>query len=94
MSALERNPEVPASTTDEDLGLGIDWKGILRGLHNLHGDLTFLRQHEHVPEVPVVSREEPHVSHCNSRKGRRLSTPRNIKTFSEALSREKSHLPS
>ena len=27
--------------------------------HNSHGDWTFLRQHERVPEVPVVTREEP-----------------------------------
>ena len=31
MSALKRNPEVPASTPDEDLGPGSDCSGILRG---------------------------------------------------------------
>ena len=26
---------------------------------NSHGDLPFLRPHERVPEVPIVTREEP-----------------------------------
>ena len=33
---------------------------------NSNGDLTFLRQHEQVPEVPVATREEIQVSCCNS----------------------------
>ena len=31
MSALERNPQVPAPTPHKVLGLSIDWRGILRG---------------------------------------------------------------
>ena len=31
MSALQRNPQVPAPTPDKDLGPGIDGRGILRG---------------------------------------------------------------
>ena len=32
MSALEKKPELLASTPDEDLGPGIDWRGILRSM--------------------------------------------------------------
>ena len=35
MLEQERNPEVLASTPDEDLGLGSDCRGILRGLSHL-----------------------------------------------------------
>ena len=59
MSTLERKPEGPASTPDEDLGPGSDCRGIPRGLAKSHGDWTFLRSHEWVPEVPVVTREIP-----------------------------------
>ena len=56
MSALERNPQVPAPTPHKVLGPGIDWRGILRGPRNSKGDWPFLRPPERVPEVPVVSR--------------------------------------
>ena len=35
---------------------------------NSHGDWTFVKPHEWVPEVPVITREEPHVSCHNSKK--------------------------
>ena len=56
-----------------------------------HGDCTSLRPHERVPEVPIITRE---VSHCNSRKTRRFSPKHQLRTFSGAVSPEKSHLPS
>ena len=31
MSALEKNPDVLASNTDEEFGPGTDWRGIPRG---------------------------------------------------------------
>ena len=34
---------------------------------NSNGDLTFLRQHERLPEFPVVPSEESQASCCNSR---------------------------
>ena len=55
MSALERSPEVPASTPDEDLGHGTEWTGSQETPGNSHGDLTFLRQHEWVLEVSIVT---------------------------------------
>ena len=41
MSALERNPEVPASVSDEDLGPGKDWRGIPRGASQFAWRLDF-----------------------------------------------------
>ena len=55
-STLERKPEVLASAPDEDLGPGTDWRGILRGPFNLHGDWSFQRQYDWVSEFPVVTR--------------------------------------
>ena len=39
------------------------------------------RPHERVPEFPVVTREEPQGSCCNSRKITRFSPPREMMTF-------------
>ena len=60
MSALEKNPDVLASNTDEEFGPGTDWRGIPRGpsQHTWRLDYTEATQ-ERVPEVPVVTREEP-----------------------------------
>ena len=55
---------------------------------NLHGDWTFLRPHEWVPEVPVITREEPQVSSHNSRKTRKFSPPRDEALFRCGNSRE------
>ncbi|KAI4548667.1 hypothetical protein MG293_000997 [Ovis ammon polii] len=55
-STLERKPEVLASAPDEDLGPGTDWRGILRGPCNLHGDWCFQRQYDRVSEFPIVTR--------------------------------------
>ena len=41
MSALERKPEVLASTPDKDLGPGADWRGIPRGPSQLTWRLDF-----------------------------------------------------
>ena len=70
----------PAATAEESRGAPRD----------LGGDWTSLRPHEWVPEVPVITREEPR---CNSRKTRRFSPERELRPFSTAVSREKSHLP-
>ena len=52
MSALERNPEVSASTSDEVLGPGTYWRGILRG----PSKFAFLLERN--PERPLEIRME------------------------------------
>ncbi|KAI4567125.1 hypothetical protein MJT46_008338 [Ovis ammon polii x Ovis aries] len=54
MSALERNPQVPALSSHKVLGPGISGRGIPKGpRRNSHGDWPFLRPPERVPEGPV-----------------------------------------
>ena len=62
MSALERKPQVLASTPDEVLGPGIDWRGIPRGPSQLACRLAFPDATCGVPEGLVVTREEPAAS--------------------------------
>ena len=57
MSALERNPQVPAPTSHKVLGPGIEGRGIPRGPRATRIDWPFLRPPERVPEAPVVSRD-------------------------------------
>ena len=94
MLALERNPEVPASTPDEDLGLGSDCRGISRDPRNSHEEWTFLKPQEWIPDDPIVTEEEPQVCCHNSRKTRRFSPQHKMRPFSAVASREKSHIPS
>ena len=63
---------------------------------NSHGDWAFLRPHERVPDVPVVTREEPKDVTCchKSRKTRIFSPQSEIRPSSSVTSRGKSHLPS
>ena len=72
MSALRRNPQVPASTTHEVLGPGTDWRGIPRDPSQLACRLAF----------PEARRSGPCGPHGNSRatcwnsqKSRRFSAP-------------------
>ena len=55
-------------------------------------DLTSLRQHELVPEIPVANREENQASHRNLRKTKRFSPQREMRPFSRAMSLEKLHV--
>ena len=57
MSALERNPQVPAPTPHKVLGPGINGRGIPRGPRELAWGLAFPEAIERVPEVPIVSLE-------------------------------------
>ena len=68
MSKLQKYPKIHVSTGEECSGYGTDSAQDLGPRHrwernperppsNLHGDWTFLRPPERVPEVPVVSRE-------------------------------------
>ena len=58
MSALERNPQVPAPTAHKVLDPDIDGeRNPERTPRNSHGDWPFLRPPKRVLEVQVVSRE-------------------------------------
>ena len=91
MSALERKPEVTASTADEDLGPAETAEEYRGAPHDSLGDWTSLTPEEQVAEVPVVTREEPG---CNWRKTRRFSPQSKLRAFSSVVSQEKSDLPS
>ena len=77
-----------------DLGPGTNWRGNRGAPHNLHGDLTFLRQHERVLEVPIVTQEEPQVSCRNSRKTKSFSPQSEMRPVPAVASRAQSHLSS
>ena len=94
MSALERKLEVPASTPDEDLNLAPTGEESHEAPPNSHGDWTFLRKHEQVPQVAVVTREETQVSCRNWRKDRRFSPQCEMRPFLAVISQEKPHIPS
>ena len=68
MSALERKHEVPTSSRDEDPGLFLTGEVSLTAPYNSHGELTFLRQPERVPVIPVTTQEKPRISCRNSEK--------------------------
>ena len=57
MSALERDPQVPAPTPHNFLGPGTDGRGIPRGRVQLAWGLAFPEATRAVPEVPIVSGE-------------------------------------
>ena len=68
LGRLQKYPKIHVSTGEESSDSGTDSTQGLRPLHrrernperppsNSHGDWTFLRPPERVPEVPVVSRE-------------------------------------
>ena len=76
---LQMRTSAPAMTVEES------WEAP----HNSYRDWTFLRPHEWVPEVPVVTREEPQVSNRNSRKTRRFSPSKQDEAlFCCSISRE------
>ena len=76
MSALERKLQVPAlAPTGEESG---------EAPRNSHGDWPFLKPHERIPEVPIVTGEELQVSCHNSRKTGRFSSQCEMRTFPSA----------
>ena len=78
MLALERNPELPASTPAEDLRPGRDGRGIRVAPPESRGDWSSLRPRKRVPEVPILTPEEP----ChNSRETRRFSPQDELRSF-------------
>ena len=60
---------------------------------NSNGDLTFLRQHEKLPEFPMVPGEESLATHCNSRQTMRFPCQCEMRPFSPAALREQSEFP-
>ena len=92
MSALERNPDVAASVPVEELGPGIDWRGILRGHSQLVWRVDFSEATEQVTEVLMITREEPcFLLHLE--KNQEIDPQREMRPFSAAASREKPQLP-
>ena len=61
---------------------------------NSNGDLTFLRQHERLPEFLMVPGEESQATCCNSRQTTRFTCPREMRPFLPAVPREQSRVPS
>ena len=57
MSALERNPQVPAPNPHKVLVHGIDRRGSRAAPEQLAWGLAFSEPPERVPEVPVLSPE-------------------------------------
>ena len=55
MSTLERKPQGPATSLDEDLVPGPTGEVCQDAPPNSHGNWPFLRPHERVPEVPVLT---------------------------------------
>ena len=92
MSALERNPEVLASTQMRTSAPEATAEESREAPRNLPGDWTFLRPHKRLPEVPVITPEEPQVCWRNLTKTRRFSPQSEMRPFSAVASREKSHL--
>ena len=58
MSALERNPQVPAPTPHKVLGPASTGEESREAPSNSHGEWPFLRPPERVVEVTVVSRQQ------------------------------------
>ena len=67
MSELKRNAEVRPQLEMRPYALAPTGQESRDTPRNLNGDLTFLRQHEWVREVPITTREELQVSCHNSR---------------------------
>ena len=77
MSELKRKLEVPASTRDEAVCPGTDWRGIPRGPSQLEWRLDLpeatrvvlrsVLQFETNPKFPAVTRETPGDSPLNAR---------------------------
>ena len=84
MSALQRNPQVPAPTAHKVFGPRIDGRGIPRGPQGTPTGLAF-------PEATTAGPCGPHRKFrspcCNSRKSRRFSPPGEMRPISAEASR-------
>ena len=69
ISEMERNPEVHASTRDEALFIPSAMQEESRGApHNSKADLTSLRKHERVPQVPMQLESDPKLPSTSPQK--------------------------
>ena len=91
MSALDRNPQVPAQTPHKGLGPGIDVREIPRGPEATRMGTGLSRGHQsgYLRYPSKVERTCP-----NSRKSRRFSPPGEMRPISAEASRGYSHLNS
>ena len=80
----ELRPDFPAVTLELSCA----------GPRNLNGDLTSLRQHDRLPELPVLPFKEPQASLHNSRQTTRFPLQCEMRSFSSASPREQSRVPS
>ena len=97
---LHRNPEILVSTGEETRGSGLSSRCRHRTRHRLERNserpsqlawrLVLLRQQDQVPEVHIVTQEEPQISCYNSRKTRRFSPEQQMRPVS-AVHLEKNH---
>ena len=94
MSTSERNPDLPPSTPDEVLSKGSNWSGIPRGPSQRVWRLDFPEATRAGPWGPCSNLRETLSFLPHSRKTRRISPQIEMRPFSTAASREKSHLPS
>ena len=60
---------------------------------NSNGDLTSLRQHDRLPDLPIVPAEEPQASRRNSRQTTIFPHQREMRPFSPATPRMQSLVP-
>ena len=70
---MENNPEVPASTRDEALFIHAVMRDKFRGApRNSKADLTSLRKHERVPQVPIQLERNPKLPSTTPKKNHEI----------------------
>ena len=95
MSEMERIAEVPASTRDEALFIPAVMRDESRGApRNSKADLTSLRKHERVPQVPIQLERNPKLPSTTPKKTMKFSPPHKMRPFYTAAFPKKPHVPS
>ena len=94
MSALEKNPDVPASAPDEDLALSTDWRGIPRGRSQLAWRLDFPEATQAGPSGPRRNSRGTLSFLSQLEKYQEILPSMQAEAFLTVASQEKSHLPS
>ena len=75
---MERNPEVPATNRDEALFIpAVKGEESQGAPHNSKADLTSLRKHEQVPQVPIQLEMNPNIPTTTPRK--RQNSPLHVR---------------
>ena len=91
---LEKHLEIPPSMRMRPYSPAVTRKQSRTPPCNSNGDLTSLRQHERLPEFPVITDEESQASRSNSRKTMRFPPQRELRPFAPAAPRKHSQIPS